>query len=286
MTGAGAGTWPPTAPPGRGGRRDRGARRRGPGHRDEIEVLARKRRGPPRGPIRARGSGGAGRVADGPPPENSLAEWRRTMQSAGAGRNRAGRLRIARPGSAAGRPAAIERLLREQNELIRQDLQRNASPHRSRLPRRCEVAASACDPRRSGPRTNETDMNPNFGGSSIFGTACHVVHSPHPVALQKDGYFGVTGMTSLYGGGRGRTFEVTGVLVGTDLANRDRRRRDPARLRRWDRADLHGHPGAGLAQRDLRGRIPAFTGRAEAHGFRLVSAVPLRPPRPDMNGRR
>jgi hypothetical protein len=62
-------------------------------------------------------------------------------------------------------------------------------------------------------------MNPTFGGSSIFGTACHVVHSPHPIALQKDGYFGVTGMTSLYGGGRGRTFEVTGVLVGTTLAN-------------------------------------------------------------------
>jgi hypothetical protein len=60
-------------------------------------------------------------------------------------------------------------------------------------------------------------MNPSLGGSYVFGTACHVVHSPHPIALQKGGYFGVTGMTSLYGGGRGRTFEVTGVLVGPDL---------------------------------------------------------------------
>jgi hypothetical protein len=60
-------------------------------------------------------------------------------------------------------------------------------------------------------------MNPIFGGSSIFGTACHVVHSPHPVALQKDGFFGISGMTSLFGGGRGRAFEVTGVLVGDDL---------------------------------------------------------------------
>jgi hypothetical protein len=60
-------------------------------------------------------------------------------------------------------------------------------------------------------------MNPSFGGSSVFGTACHVVHVPHPVALQKDGFFGVTGMTALFGGGRGRTFDVTGVLVGSDL---------------------------------------------------------------------
>jgi hypothetical protein len=60
-------------------------------------------------------------------------------------------------------------------------------------------------------------MNPSFGGSSVFGTACHVLHVPHPVALQKDGFFGVTGMTALFGGGRGRTFDVTGVLVGSDL---------------------------------------------------------------------
>src|SRR5262245_18886205 len=60
-------------------------------------------------------------------------------------------------------------------------------------------------------------MNPSFGGSSVFGTACHVVHIPHLVALQRDGFFGVTGMTSLFGGGRGRTFEVTGVLVGSNL---------------------------------------------------------------------
>ncbi len=60
-------------------------------------------------------------------------------------------------------------------------------------------------------------MNPSFGSAFIFGTACHVVHVPHPVALQKDGFFGVTGMTALFGGGRGRTFEIAGVLVGSDL---------------------------------------------------------------------
>jgi hypothetical protein len=61
-------------------------------------------------------------------------------------------------------------------------------------------------------------MNPSFGGLFLFGTACHVVHIPNPVAQQKDGFFGVTGLTSLYGGGRGRTFQVSGVLTGPDLA--------------------------------------------------------------------
>lgn len=61
-------------------------------------------------------------------------------------------------------------------------------------------------------------MNPSFGNIFIFGTACHVVHLPHPVALQKDGFFGVSGMTSLFGGGRGRTFEIAGVLVSSDLS--------------------------------------------------------------------
>lgn len=60
-------------------------------------------------------------------------------------------------------------------------------------------------------------MNPSFGGSYVFGTACHVVHLPHPAAVQKNAFFGAKGMASLFGGGRGRTFEVAGVLVGPDL---------------------------------------------------------------------
>jgi hypothetical protein len=61
-------------------------------------------------------------------------------------------------------------------------------------------------------------MNPSFGGSSVFGTACSVVHLPHPAAVQKNEFLGMKGMTSLFGGGRGRTFEVIGVLVGPDLS--------------------------------------------------------------------
>ncbi len=60
-------------------------------------------------------------------------------------------------------------------------------------------------------------MNPSFGGAFLFGTACHVVHSPHTVAQQKGSFFGVTGMTALYGGGRGRLFEIRGVLIGASL---------------------------------------------------------------------
>lgn len=60
-------------------------------------------------------------------------------------------------------------------------------------------------------------MNPTFGGVFLFGVACHVVHTPHPAAVQRAGFFGQDGVTSLYGGSRGRTFEVAGVLVGGDL---------------------------------------------------------------------
>jgi hypothetical protein len=60
-------------------------------------------------------------------------------------------------------------------------------------------------------------MNPSLGGAPVFGIACHVVHIPHPVAVQKDAYVGQPGMTALYGGSRGRAFEITGVLVGANL---------------------------------------------------------------------
>jgi hypothetical protein len=60
-------------------------------------------------------------------------------------------------------------------------------------------------------------MDPLLNGVAVFGTACHVVHDPAPAASQKDGYFGVTGITALWGGGRGRSFQINGVLHGPDL---------------------------------------------------------------------
>jgi hypothetical protein len=60
-------------------------------------------------------------------------------------------------------------------------------------------------------------MDPLLDGADVFGTACHVIHSPVPVATQMDAFFGISGVVSLWGGSRGRTFQVDGVLVGEDL---------------------------------------------------------------------
>jgi hypothetical protein len=60
-------------------------------------------------------------------------------------------------------------------------------------------------------------LDPTLGGFPIFGTACHVEHLPRPTAHQYESFFGVDGTISLYGGSRGRTFEIFGVFVDSDL---------------------------------------------------------------------
>lgn len=59
--------------------------------------------------------------------------------------------------------------------------------------------------------------DPTLDGSPVFGVACHVVHRPSQAATQEDAYFGSNGVTSTFGGTRGRTFEIQGVLLGVDL---------------------------------------------------------------------
>lgn len=61
-------------------------------------------------------------------------------------------------------------------------------------------------------------MDPALNGTFCFGTACHVVHTPFANAEQIDSFAGITGVTRLDLGGRGRMFHVQGVLVGEDLA--------------------------------------------------------------------
>jgi len=59
-------------------------------------------------------------------------------------------------------------------------------------------------------------------GDPVFGQANQVRMNPHPNAQQINAFFGVTGLQTLYGGGRGRTFMVSGVLVGearSDIVN-------------------------------------------------------------------
>jgi hypothetical protein len=57
-----------------------------------------------------------------------------------------------------------------------------------------------------------------YDGNAIFGLAVAVQHLPNPSAQQTTGFFGVTGTQLVFGGGRGRVFQIKGVLIGVDLA--------------------------------------------------------------------
>ena len=58
---------------------------------------------------------------------------------------------------------------------------------------------------------------PTFGGVPIFGTAVHIEQVPAQAAQQVEAFFGVPGLLSVFGGTRGRTFQVQGVLFDVDL---------------------------------------------------------------------
>lgn len=57
----------------------------------------------------------------------------------------------------------------------------------------------------------------SFGGVDIFGAAVHIQNIPRSNAHQVNSFFGVNGNVTLFGGTRGRVFEVTGVLIGSDI---------------------------------------------------------------------
>jgi hypothetical protein len=54
-------------------------------------------------------------------------------------------------------------------------------------------------------------------GFAIFGDAVNIVHNPHLNAQQLNEFFGVNGVQTLFGGARGRTFLISGVLTAADL---------------------------------------------------------------------
>ena len=54
-------------------------------------------------------------------------------------------------------------------------------------------------------------------GNPIFGDAVTVIHQPHPNAQQINQFFGMDGRQTLFGGTRGRSFIITGVLSAVDL---------------------------------------------------------------------
>ncbi len=58
----------------------------------------------------------------------------------------------------------------------------------------------------------------SYDGAQIFGAAVRIVHLPQANAQQIDSFMGVNGSVALFGGSRGRTFEITGVFVASDLS--------------------------------------------------------------------
>jgi hypothetical protein len=55
-------------------------------------------------------------------------------------------------------------------------------------------------------------FTPTYGGVPMFGLVTKMVHAANPCVRQIDAFFGVPGNISLFGGSRGRTFMIQGVL--------------------------------------------------------------------------
>jgi hypothetical protein len=55
-------------------------------------------------------------------------------------------------------------------------------------------------------------------GNPVFGDAVNVIHNPHQNAQQISQFFGLNGQQALFGGTRGRTFIITGVLSASDIS--------------------------------------------------------------------
>jgi hypothetical protein len=60
-------------------------------------------------------------------------------------------------------------------------------------------------------------FTPTYGGVPIFGIAVHIEQVPAQSAQQVEAFFGVPGILSVFGGARGRSFQITGVLFDFDL---------------------------------------------------------------------
>jgi hypothetical protein len=56
-----------------------------------------------------------------------------------------------------------------------------------------------------------------YDGVNIFGQSVKCRMVVNPSAAQIDAFFGANGQQSLFGGGRGRTFLIEGVLTATDV---------------------------------------------------------------------
>lgn len=59
----------------------------------------------------------------------------------------------------------------------------------------------------------------DYGGNAIFGWSVTCLHVQRPSEVQLNAFFGASGVQRLWGGGRGRAFLVSGLLVGSDIAD-------------------------------------------------------------------
>jgi hypothetical protein len=55
-----------------------------------------------------------------------------------------------------------------------------------------------------------------YDGQDIFGFSVTCAMEQAPSEVQLNSFFGTSGVQSLWGGGRGRTFHVSGLMVGPD----------------------------------------------------------------------
>src|SRR5690348_770772 len=62
-------------------------------------------------------------------------------------------------------------------------------------------------------------MAATYGGAAIFGYAVSMQHMLNPPAEQLNGFFGLSGVSSLFGGLRGRVFAVKGLWFGASLGD-------------------------------------------------------------------
>lgn len=58
----------------------------------------------------------------------------------------------------------------------------------------------------------------NIDGQFVFGYAVKIEESSHPNIQQMVEFFGINGVFTLFGGTRGRTFAISGILFGADIA--------------------------------------------------------------------
>jgi hypothetical protein len=60
-------------------------------------------------------------------------------------------------------------------------------------------------------------QTPSYGGQPIFGLVTSMQSIDNPAANQADSFFGVGGTVNLFGGTRGRLFQISGVFEEEDI---------------------------------------------------------------------